>query len=93
MTISEIPERIGRLNELANNLWWSWHEEARNVFRFLDYPLWRLSGHNPVKMLREVNSDVLQAAIANISFLELYDSVMAKLDARRKAGLVLNHSF
>ncbi|MFC2012566.1 alpha-glucan family phosphorylase [Chloroflexota bacterium] len=81
MMTPDLPERIGRLNELANNMWWSWHEEARSVFRVLDYPLWRISGHNPVKVLREVSPDVLQAAVTNPSFLELYDSVMSNLDA------------
>jgi len=37
----KIPERMGRLEELANNLWWSWHPEARELFRRLDYALWR----------------------------------------------------
>ncbi len=34
-----LPDRIGRLDELAANLWWSWHYVSRNVFRILDYPL------------------------------------------------------
>jgi len=59
-----LPERIGRLDELANNLWWSWHPQARELFRALDYPLWRMSGHNPVKQLREVSPDKLQVAAA-----------------------------
>jgi len=80
MSAAKIPQRINRLDELANNLWWSWHEEARSVFRILDYSLWRLSGHNPVKVLREVSPDALQAAATNPSFLELYDSVISSLD-------------
>jgi len=31
----KLPERIGRLEELANNLWWSWHTQARDLFRAL----------------------------------------------------------
>jgi starch phosphorylase len=80
LTNSKIPERIGRLDELANNLWWSWHDEARQLFRSLDYPLWRLSGHNPVKELREVSSDTLEKAAGDPSFLEQYDSVMSAFD-------------
>lgn len=76
-----LPERIGRLNELAYNLWWSWHPRARDLFRALDYPLWRMSDHNPVKQLRESNPDKLQAAAADAAFLTLYDSVMAAFDA------------
>jgi glycogen phosphorylase len=76
-----IPERIGRLEELANNLWWSWHLQARDLFRALDYPLWRLSGHNPVKQLREISLDKLAAAATDPTFLNLYDSVMSAFDA------------
>jgi len=77
----KLPERIGRLEELANNLWWSWHPQARELFRVLDYPLWRLSGHNPVKQLHEINTDKLAAAAAEPTFLDLYDSVMATFHA------------
>jgi starch phosphorylase len=80
MANPKLPQRINRLDELANNLWWSWHEKARSLFRILDYPLWRLSGHNPVKVLREVSPDVLQVVATNPSFLELYDSVISDLD-------------
>lgn len=81
LTNPKIPERISRLDELANNLWWSWHDEARDLFRALDYPLWRMSGHNPVKELCEVSPDALQATATDPSFLTLYDSVMSAFDA------------
>lgn len=77
----KMPERIARLEELAYNLWWSWHDQARKLFRAVDYPLWRISGHNPVKQLREVASEKLSALASNPAFLELYDSVMASFDA------------
>ena len=75
-----LPPRIGRLLELANNLWWSWHEEGRQVFRALDYALWRTSGHNPVKQLRSIDGKDLEAASRDPAFLELYDTVMANFD-------------
>ena len=75
-----VPKRIGRLAELANNLWWSWDEEGRQVFRSLDYELWRASGHNPVKQLRDINPDKLEAAARDPAFLELYDSIILKFD-------------
>ncbi|HUV52154.1 MAG TPA: DUF3417 domain-containing protein, partial [Dehalococcoidia bacterium] len=75
-----LPARIGRLNELANNLWWSWHPQARDLFRALDYPLWRISGHNPVKQLRDINPEKLRAAASDPSFLTLDNSVMSAFD-------------
>jgi starch phosphorylase len=76
-----VPERIGRLEELANNLWWSWHPQARDLFRALDYSLWHLGGHNPVKQLHEISTDKLATAATDPAFLNLYDSVMSAFDA------------
>ena len=82
----QLPQRIGRLFELANNLWWSWHEEGRQVFRSLDYALWRTSGHNPVRQLRNISSEKLEAAARDPAFLELYDAVMSKFDEEMLRG-------
>ncbi len=76
----KIPKRIGRLGELAHNLWWTWQPDARELFRRLDYVRWRLD-HNPVKQLREVAPDRLQLLATDKEFLDLYDRVMAAFDA------------
>ena len=78
---SKIPERIYRLDELAHNIWWSWYPQARDVFRMLDYPLWRASGHNPVKLLFETTAEKLQAAAEDPAFLAIYDAVISTFDA------------
>ena len=77
----KLPTRVDRLYELANNLWWSWSEEGRQVFRSLDYALWRIGGHNPAKQLRDISPEKLESAARDPAFLELYDSVMMKFDA------------
>src|SRR4030042_5494353 len=78
--IQIIPKRIERLLELANNLWWSWDEDGRQVFRSLDYELWRASGHNPVKQLRDIDPGKLEDAAKDPAFLDLYDSIIQKFD-------------
>ncbi len=75
-----LPSRISRLGKLAFDLWWSWHEEAREVFRRLDYPLWRLTAHNPVRMLRMVSRERLEQAARDPSFLNVYDAAIKALD-------------
>ena len=80
-----IPERIKRLREIANDLWWTWNTQAREVFRGLDYPLWRQTAHNPVLMLRLVSQEMLNLASADAKFLATYDSAVAALDAARTA--------
>jgi starch phosphorylase len=84
-SLPPFPERIARLEELATDLWWSWHLEARTVFRYLDYALWRATAHNPVRMLWAVSRDKLDAAAQNPEFLALYDLAVAALDDARAA--------
>ena len=79
------PERIARLEELATDLWWSWHAEARAVFRYLDYALWRTTAHNPVRMLWNISRDKLDAAAQDPEFLAMYDLAIAALDDARAA--------
>jgi starch phosphorylase len=86
VTYVKIPERIGRLSELASSLWWSWHPVGRNVFRTLDYPLWRQSGHNPVQQLYEISKEKLEAAADDPAFLALYDAAITAFDSEKKNG-------
>ncbi len=75
-----IPPRIGRLWEIASNLWWSWHPEARTLFELLDRPLWRLSRHNPVRELREVSAQRLKEVSEDPIFLRHYDRLIKRFD-------------
>ena len=81
----ELPKRINRLIELASDLWWVWHFQARDVFRVLDYQVWRQTAHNPVRMLRLLPYERLQQASEDPEFLALYDGAIAGLDAARAA--------
>ena len=56
-----LPERIARLKDLAYNLWWSWHPEARALFKEMDRTLWAETHHNPVRLLRACPKDRLDA--------------------------------
>src|SRR5262245_9919670 len=76
-----LPPRIGRLTDLAYNLWWSWHPQARELFAAIDQTLWSLTAHNPVKLLREVKPERLNALAQDPAFLRRYDAVMLAFDA------------
>jgi len=58
-----LPDPLKRLAELATDLWWSWNSEGRRVFRRLDYNLWRITAHNPVRMLWLISQTKLDAGI------------------------------
>ncbi len=71
-----LPERLAGLEELAENLWWSWNPGARMLFKTLDRQAWKESGHNPDKMLRELSPTLLEKAAADPEYLGRFDAVM-----------------
>jgi len=77
-----LPARLSRLSELAHDLWWTWND-GRDVFRRLDYALWRQTAHNPVMMLKRLAPGTLERAAADPAFLALYDAAVAAQDALR----------
>ena len=50
-----IPERISRLSELACNLWWSWHPEAKAIFQMLSGNGAEFMAQNPVRLLHDID--------------------------------------
>jgi starch phosphorylase len=81
-----IPERIRRLTDLADNLWWSWHPPARNLFKAVSYPLWKSTRHNPVRMLQLVSPERLEILARDPDFQAVYDRVVVDFDGDLRDG-------
>src|SRR5215468_4933931 len=82
LTPPPVPVRLARLPELARDLWWTWNA-ARDVFRRLDYSLWRQTAHNPVMILQKISPESLERAASDPGFLAAYDAAIAAIDAVR----------
>ena len=76
----QLPKRIGRINEIANNLWWSWNTDFLRLFKVIDIDLWERCNKNPVKFLKAVAQEKLEAASKDVQFLKEYDKVVADFD-------------
>jgi len=81
-----LPERLHRLEELAVDLWWSWNDQAREMFRALDDQLWTFTSHNPVQLLHLLSAARVAEAAAEPSFLAHYDETIASFDAAHASG-------
>jgi glycogen phosphorylase len=88
-----LPERIAGLADLALNLWWSWHIEARLLFKMLSRVAWKISVHNPVEMLNNLDQETLEGAAQDPKFLRHYDAVMAgfRNDLEEAGGWFYTH--
>ncbi|OGR87821.1 MAG: alpha-glucan phosphorylase, partial [Elusimicrobia bacterium RIFCSPHIGHO2_02_FULL_57_9] len=73
-------QRLSRLKDLAYNLWWSWHPEARALFKAIDRSLWSSSHHNPVFLLQNSQAR-LETLAHDADFLARYDGVIRAFDA------------
>ena len=76
----QLPKRIGRINEIANNLWWSWNTDFLRLFKIIDIDLWERCNKNPVKFLKAVAQDKLEVASKDVQFLKEYDKVVTDFD-------------
>ncbi len=71
-----LPARLEGLAALALNIAWSWHRQARALFRRIDPVAWHQLQHNPVALLRQVPPERLEALLRDSDFLAHYDQVM-----------------
>ncbi|CAG7649382.1 alpha-glucan family phosphorylase [Paenibacillus allorhizosphaerae] len=78
--LRELPPSIGRLGELAYNLWFSWSDQAKSLFARIDPLLWDQYVHNPVRLLAEIDASKLQQIAADESFVQQYDAVIRQWD-------------
>ncbi len=81
-----LPEYLSGLAEIADNLWWSWHPQARMLFKTLDRQRWKETTHNPVKLLRELPHDYFEAAAGNPAFMDLYNDTLAEFRRDMEKG-------
>lgn len=65
---SELDELVSGLNKLARNLWWSWNQEAQELFSELSPRGWRNLYHNPVAILHEVSEYELRCRLQDPGF-------------------------
>ena len=76
----QLPKRIGRITEIANNLWWSWNTEFLRLFKKIDKDLWEKCDKNPVKFLKSVDQEKLEDASKDLSFVREYDKIVENFD-------------
>ncbi len=79
-TSPKIPAKLSRLEELANNLWYSWDRPTRTLFARLHPRLWDQVGANPIRFLRRIDERHLTEAAEDQAFLTAYHRVLSAFD-------------
>ncbi len=80
LTNSELTELIKSLNRLAHNIWWTWDQEAQDVYSELSPRGWQNLYHNAVAILREVSEPELRARLQEPNFYAQVKEMLQSFD-------------
>jgi starch phosphorylase len=80
-----LPQRLARLTDLANDLYFSWDRGVRRLFRDLDEACWEGCAHNPKVFLRRVPQARLDTAAEDPLFLAEYRRTLTAYDTYLEA--------
>src|SRR6202000_1049912 len=81
LTSDELTELTVGLNKLARNLWWTWDQEAQDIFAELSPRCWQNLYHNAVAVLREVSETELRARLQDPGFATRVREVLQDFEA------------
>jgi phosphorylase/glycogen(starch) synthase len=70
-----IPEKLKALEELANNLWWCWNDDAEELFQSIHPETWIECEKNPVVFLEHIPYNTMKDLEKNRSFMTQLDRV------------------
>ena len=80
----QIPSHLSRLEELAEDLYYSWDRHVRSLFVQLDPELWEACGHNPKVFLRRIAQHKLDEAALDEAYRADYNRTLSAYDSYRE---------
>jgi glycogen phosphorylase/synthase len=87
---SKLPKELEKLNELMLNIWWTWDDEAQELFETIDPQLWRASEFNPSILFEQVPYKRLQNLSKDPKYLESLEGVYNRFQKYMEAKKDLN---
>ena len=81
LTLTELDTLVAGLNKLAHNLWWTWDQEAQEIFSELSPRGWQNLYHNAVAVLHEVSDYELRVRLQDEDFARRVRAVLKSFDA------------
>ena len=78
--VPSLPENLESLREIAYNLFWTWNNDAVQLFRRLDRKLWEETNHNPVMMLGKIDQARLERRANDDGFIAHMNRVYIQLN-------------
>src|SRR5712672_715280 len=78
---AELDKMVADLHRMSRNLWWTWDQEAQEIFSELSPRGWHNLYHNAVAILREVSDQELRVRLQDADFAQHVRHVLMDFDA------------
>jgi len=65
-----LPKNLLPLKELAYNMWFSWNPDARDLYKTIDWDLWKQVDRNPVAWLQQIDQEKIKTFSENKAFIK-----------------------
>ncbi|MCX5907899.1 MAG: alpha-glucan family phosphorylase [Deltaproteobacteria bacterium] len=78
--VPNLPDRLQPLMDLAKNIWFSWNQEAIDLFRSLDSNLWEETNHNPFAILGRLSHVRIDELLNDEGFLLQMDRLLGEFN-------------
>ncbi len=84
---AKLPAKLNKLQEIANNLWWVWNSDAKNIFRYIDNDAWHKAQSNPIMLLNIISYEKMLELSQDAKFMaqldKTYDEFRTYMDAKK----------
>ena len=80
LTPSELQDLVTGLHRLARNLWWSWDQDAQELFHDLSPRGWQNLYHNAVAILHELSAYELRVRLQNPTLAIRVQKILANFN-------------
>ncbi len=77
---TNLPESLKNLEKLAENYWWSWNAEAKELFHLVDRDLFVGVDHNPIALLNKLSKKRIKEIEKDLDFLNKLELVSKQFD-------------
>ncbi len=81
---SELPAKLKPLEKLSQNIWWSWNNEAIDLFHAIDSKLLIELKYNPRALLENLSPERMQQLVADKDFMKKLSVAEKAYDAYMK---------
>jgi starch phosphorylase len=91
LTSVELQSLVTGLNKLSRNLWWTWDQEAQDLFQTLSPRSWQNLYHNAAAILHEVSEYELRVRLQDADFEHRALSVLLNFESYLQCKTTWGH--